>query len=429
MKNYIFTNANILDGSKEMKLKENVSIEVTNGKISKIGKVKQNKGYEVIDLQGKFVIPGLINLHAHLPSSGKMGKRKLGDTQKLVKFVMSNNFTKRIALSVQRKTAITALNSGVTTIRTVGGAGNLDSLLRDKINSGKTIGPRLLVSNTAIGVPGGHMDGTVAVGVSTKEEIKNLIARMAEDKVDLIKLMITGGVLDGEVKGKPAPLRMKPELIKVACDEAHRLGFKVAAHVESNEGIKVAIQNGVDSIEHGAELDQELVKILKDRDGAIVVTFSAAEPLAKMPINESPYGEIGQVNSRIILEGMASGAKTAIANNIKVGLGTDAGSTLVTHYNFWRELPLFVKYCRVKPAYALHCATLGNAIIAGIDKETGSLETGKSADLVVLESNPLDNNFKSLANPKMVMIKGNLIRKPKIKKIKSVEKRIVNLLD
>ena len=175
-------------------------------------------------------------------------------------------------------------------------------------------------------------------------------------------------------------------------------------------------------------LDEELVKILKDRDGAIVVTLSAAVPLVQMPVNESPYGEIGQENSQIVLNGMVRGAKTAIANDIKVGLGTDAGSPLVTHYNFWRELPLFVKYCKVKPSFALYSATLGNAKIARIDNETGSIEEGKSADLVVLESNPLTNNFKSLSNPIMVFIKGHQIKNPKIKKNKSIEKTLTKLM-
>lgn len=428
MKNIVLMNANVLDGTKDMKVKSNVSIEIKDGKIAKIGNIKPSKDDEVIDLKGKYVIPGLINLHSHLPSSGKMSKKKLGDAKKLVKLILSNGLTRKIGLAIEKKSALQALNSGVTTVRTVGGVGNIDSVLRDKINAGKITGPRLLVSNTAIGVPGGHMDGTVAIAANNKEEITDLVSKMAADKVDLIKLMITGGVLDGQVMGKPAPLRMKPDMIKAACNTAHKLGFKVAAHVECAEGIKAAIENGVDSIEHGAPLDDELVKILKERDGAIVVTLSAAEPLVKMDINESPYGEIGQVNSEIVLKGMVDGAKTAIANGIKVGLGTDAGSTLVAHYNFWRELPLFVRYCDVTPEFALYSATLGNAIIAGIEKETGSIEVGKSADLVVLDANPLENNFNALRQPNMVSIKGKMIKNPKIKRDPFLEEMVAKTM-
>lgn len=428
MEKIILKDINLLNGTKNMKSKSNVSIKIENGIIKEIGKIVAEEGDRVIDLKGKYVIPGLINLHAHLPSSGKMSKKKLGNATKLVKFFVSHKLTRKIGVLIEKKYALLELKSGVTTVRTVGGVGDFDSKLRNKIEEGKAIGPRILASNNAIGVPGGHMDGTVATSANSKEEVRELVTKMVADKVDLIKLMITGGVLDGQIKGKPAPLRMKPEMIKAACDEAHRLGFKVAAHVESKEGIKVAIQNGVDSIEHGAPLDDELIKILKDRDGAIVVTFSAAEPLVKMSPTDSPYGEIGQINSKIVLEGMADGAKTAIANDIKVGLGNDAGSTMVTHYNFWRELPLFVKYCRVSPSFALYSATLGNAIIAGIDNETGSIEVGKSADLVVVDSNPLENNFKSLEKPLMVCIKGKLLNRPKIKKNKTIDKLLVQLM-
>lgn len=429
MKTIILSNVNLLDGTKDMKVMPNVSIEIKDDKITKIGNVKPSKDTEVIDLNGKYVIPGLINLHSHLPSSGKMSKKKkLGDARKLVKLILSNGLTRKIGLAIEKKSALAALNSGVTTVRTVGGVGNLDSVLRDKINSGKILGPRLLVANTAIGVPGGHMDGTVAIAANDEKEIAELVAKMADDKVDLIKLMITGGVLDGNVLGKPAPLRMKPEMIKAACDKAHELGFKVAAHVESGEGIKAAIENGVDSIEHGAPLDEELIKILKERDGAIVATFSPAVPLANLDASETAYGEIGKVNTEIVLSGMTECAKTCLKNDIKFGLGTDAGSTLVTHYNFWREIPLFVKYCGVTPEMGLYTATLGNAIVAGIEKETGSIEVGKSADLVILDSNPLENNFKALSKPNMVMIKGKLIRKPKFKKDPIVEEYVTKTM-
>lgn len=421
MKKIILKNINVLNGTKDMKLMSNVSIEIENGVITNIGNITTSEKDNVIDLKGKYVVPGLINLHAHLPSSGKMGKKKLGDTKKLVKLILSNPLTRRIGLAIEKKSALNALNSGVTTIRTVGGVGNIDSVLRDKINSGKILGPRLLVANTAIGVENGHMDGTVAIAANNEEEIRFLVRKRASEKVDLIKLMITGGVLDGLVKGKPAPLRMPPEMIKAACDEAHRLGFKVAAHVESTEGVKVAIENGVDSIEHGAHLTDELIKILKDKEGAIVSTFSAAEPFMKIPVEDSPYGEIGRINTEIVLNGMVDSMNAAIANDINVGLGTDAGSSLVSHYNFWRELKLFVEYCNVTPSFALYTATLGNAIIAGIDKETGSIEVGKSADLLVLDQNPLKNNFESLSSPKMVIIKGKMIKKPKVKHIKSLD--------
>lgn len=421
MKNVVLKNVNILNGTKEMELMPNASIRISNGIIKDIGEFEIDKNDEIVDLSGKYIVPGLINLHSHLPSSGKPSKKKLGDVKKLVKFILSNPITRAVGLQIEKKSALASLYSGVTTVRTVGGVGNIDSILRDKINSGKIVGPRLLVANTAIGVPGGHMDGTVSIGASSIEEIVELVNKMANDKVDLIKLMITGGVLDGQIKGKPAPLRMNKEMVKAACDKAHELGFKVAAHVESSEGIKVAIENGVDSIEHGAPLDDKLIKILKERDGAVVCTLSPAIPLAVLDSSETPYGEIGKINTQIVLDGVISASKSCIENNIKIGLGTDAGSTFVSHYNFWRELPLFVKYCGATPKFALYAATLGNAIIAGVNKETGSIEVGKSADLLIIDSNPLENNFLALKQPHMVIIKGKIIKDCKIKRNVAIE--------
>jgi len=428
MKNVILTNFTLLDGKKDMKPTKGLSLEIEDGKIKTIAEKIENPDATVIDLNGSYLMPGLINLHAHLPSSGKPSKKKLGDTKKLVKFLLSNGLTKKLAVAIEKKNAQVALNSGVTTVRAVGGIGDCDTILRDKINSGKILGPRLIVANTAIGVVDGHMDGTVAKSVRNAKEAVEMVRDLAKQKVDIIKLMITGGVLDGKVPGSPGQLKMEPKIVKAASDEAHKLGLKVAAHVESPEGIKVAIENGVDSIEHGSELSPELIDILKKRDGAIVLTLTPALPLANIDPKESPYGEIGYINAKIMVYQFIDAGKACLEHNVKLGLGTDAGSTYVTHYNTWRELAAHVKYCGVSPEFALYTATLGNAIIAGIENETGSIEVGKSADILIVEKNPLDDEFVALSKPKMVIIKGKIIDKPKFKKIPCVEEILATAL-
>ena len=143
--------------------------------------------------------------------------------------------------------------SGVTTIRTVGGLGSFDTKLRDEINAGTKMGPRILAANEGISVPGGHMAGSVAVAADSIDTALKHLEQSEKEKVDLIKLMITGGVMDAKEKGVPGELKMSPEMVKVVCDKAHENGYLVAAHVESPQGVRVALENGVDSIEHGAE--------------------------------------------------------------------------------------------------------------------------------------------------------------------------------
>ena len=161
--------------------------------------------YTVVDLRDGYLMPGLINLHVHIPGSGKPAKKQ-ADTKKLVKLITSNGLMQKIGMNLCASYARTELMSGVTTIRSVGGIQNFDSRLRDQINAGKVVGPRILAGNMAISVLGGHMAGSLAYEAHSPEEAAGLVQKIAQDKPDLIKLMITGGVLDAEKKGEPGVL-------------------------------------------------------------------------------------------------------------------------------------------------------------------------------------------------------------------------------
>lgn len=425
---FTIINANVYDGTLDMALMENINIEVIDGIITKIGKFTANPALKAINANGMFVTPGLINLHSHLPSSGKLTKTKVSEKKKLVKFVTSSNFIENIALSICKKPLKDSLYSGVTTVRAVGGAGKMDTKLRDKINKGKLIGPRLLVSNNAIGVEGGHMVGTVAVAVHSKEEADSLINELAKQNVDLIKLMITGGVLDGDKPGNPGQLAMSEELVKHCVDCAHSKGLKVAAHVEGHEGMEVAIKCGVNSIEHSAPFDESLIELMKNKDEAIVLTLSPALPFIKNDLSEYGYNEIARINSNIILKGMIECAKQCEKHNIPIGLGTDAGSPLSMHYNFPNELIYYTMYCGVSNNFALHTATLINAKIAGIDNETGSLQIGKKADMLIMKKDPI-KNLDALKDLDKVIVNGIVINKPRVKKDKKADKFLTGLTD
>ncbi len=410
----------ILDGTENMTAQVGKAILVDDGRISDI--VPENNlpdGYEKINLGGKYILPGLINLHVHLAGSGKP-KKKQPDSVKLVKLITSNALMRSIGRKLVAGYAEAELLSGVTTIRTVGGIADFDSHIRDEINSGKKIGPRILASNMAISVHGGHMAGSLAYEASSPEEAVGYVDKIAADKPNLIKLMITGGVLDAEKVGEPGVLRMSPEIVKAACDRAHALGYKVAAHVESPEGVMVALENGVDSIEHGAKPSAEMIELFKKQGAFQVSTISPALPFALFDRSVSHATYEQQENGKIVFDGIISLAKECLKEGIPVGLGTDTACPYVTQYDMWRELCYFVKYCGVTNKFALYSATLLNARLAGIGDITGSIEKGKMAEMIVVDGNPLEN-LRVLREPKAVIMHERIIDSPKPKKIPEVE--------
>lgn len=423
---YALINGVLLDGTRDMTHQTGKVVCVEGGKIAAVTDGPVPAGYEPVDLAGRYVLPGLINLHVHLPASGKP-KKKPSDPKKLVKLITSNGLMRRVGVKLCESYARTELLSGVTTVRTVGGVADFDTIIRDRAAAGEILSPRVVASNMAVSVPGGHMAGSLAYEARTPEEAAAYVERIAAEKPDLIKLMITGGVMDAEVVGEPGVLRMEPALVKAACDRAHGLGMKVAAHVESPEGVRVALENGVDSIEHGAKPDEDILCLLKEHGAFQVATLSPAIPYALFDRSVSHATYEQQENGKVVLEGVIAMARACLENDIPVGLGTDTGCPYVTHYDMWRELCYFVKYCGVTPAFALHSATLLNARLAGIDSVTGSVEAGKAADLIVCDRDPLAD-LSALRSLHMVIKDGVRIEHPAVKKIPEVERELDKFL-
>ena len=416
-----------------MQVQEGQVILVENERITEILPAeeagKRNlkaSGYEEIDLQGKYILPGLINMHVHLAGNGKPQKKQR-DNEALVKKIMSNGLTKAIAYHMVCGFAKDELYSGVTTIRTVGGLGDFDTRLRDDIAAGKKPGPRILAANEGISVPGGHMAGSVAIAAGSIEEALQHLEIAKAQKVDLVKLMITGGVLDAKEKGVPGELKMAPEMVKAVCDKAHAMGYKVAAHVESPKGVKVALQNWVDSIEHGAKADEEMIALFKEHNAFLCTTLSPALPYALFDRSITNASEVEQFNGNVVFEGIIDCAKAAIANDIPVVLGNDVGCPWITQYDFWRELYYFHKYVGVSNTFALYTATCRGAEMAGIGDITGTLEPGKCADMIVVEKNPLED-IRALRNVDMVVSQGKVLRSPKVKKKQIVETELDKFL-
>ena len=391
-----YINGILLDGTQHMEPQAHKVLLCEDGTITALADEGTDlDGYEVIDLHGGYLMPGLINLHVHLAGNGKPSA-KPRDNAALVRKILSNALTRAVAYRLVCSYAKLELLGGVTTIRTVGGIADFDTRCRDDAAAGKLLAPRILAANEGISVPGGHMAGSVAVAAHNNAEALAQLKKASGQKVDLVKLMITGGVLDATEKGTPGELKMPPEMVKAVCDEAHKLGYTVAAHTESPEGVKVALENGVDS------------------------TISPALPYALFDTAVSGASEKDQYNGKIVFDGVVESAKTALANGIPVGLGNDVGCPYITQYDFWRELCYFHKYCGVSNQFALYTATLRNAQLAGVGDITGSIEPGKSADFIVTKRNPLED-LRALQHLELVVCRGHVVKKPNPKRNKTVD--------
>ena len=416
---YALKNAVILDGTKDMEPLRGQSVLVEGETIVGLAPAgSEPMGFEPVDLTGKYLMPGLFNMHVHLAGSGKPQKKQR-DNEKLVKTIMGSGLTRAVAYSMVRGFARDELMSGVTTIRTMGGLGNFDSRLRDEIAAGRQDGPRILAANQGISVPCGHMAGSVAIAARSIDEALAHLEQSEREGVDLVKLMITGGVLDAKEKGVPGELKMAPEMVKAVCDRAHAAGYVVAAHVESPEGVRVALENGVDSIEHGAKPNDEILRLFRERGAFLCTTISPALPYALFDRSVSNASEVEQFNGNVVFEGIIECAKAALANNIPVVLGNDVGCPWITQYDFWRELYYFHKFVGVSNAFALYTATSRSAELAGLGDVTGTVAAGKCADLIVTAENPLDD-LRALRHVEQVMARGRLYAHPKFRERKNV---------
>lgn len=428
---FVFRDATVLDGTENMEPRIGQTVLVEDGRIAAVGpaaEVDAPIGARELDLGGAYLLPGLINMHVHLCGSGR--PTSAGDAGALMKR-LDNPVGRAIVRGLLRKRAQQQLASGVTTVRGAGDPLYGDIAVRDEFNAGKHVGPRLIAPGTGVTVPGGHGAGLFAQIAESPEDAAGLVREIAAHGADVIKLFVTGGVFDAEKVGEPGVLRMSEEVARAACEAAHRLGLPVMAHVESTEGVRVALRAGVDTIEHGAPMTPEIVDLyrggagtqLEGRTPSVTCTISPALPFVKLPPEKTHSTEVQKANGDIVCEGIVQSARDALAAGIPVGLGTDSSCPYVTQYDMWREVAYFAKYVGVSNAFALHTATAVNARLLGLGDETGTVEVGKSADLIVVDANPLDD-LSALRDVRHVMCRGAFVERPRVKHIAELDEEL-----
>lgn len=422
---YAIKNAIVLDGTKDMVPQDDVIVLTNDDKIEAIVPSSYDtRQYTDLDLQGQYLLPGLINLQVHLLSDGSVRKHKLNESGS---FIDSLPFMKKRTLKKAVEYAQTQLMSGVTTIRTVGSVEGFDTKVRDQINEGAINGPRMFTCNKPISVPGGHMAGELAYEAENDSEVAQLVSHLADQHVDYIKLMITSGLLE-ENGQEPGELKMPASYVRTAVMAAHELGLKVSAHVEGQIGLAVALENGVDMIEHGTILTGDNADAFLKNNSSYICVLSPTIPYAYLDDEKFNHSDLTAHAGEIVLKGVSEGAKNCLEHHIPVGLGSDASYDFVTHYDFWRELYYFTQFCDVDNNFALHTATCVNARILGKEYMIGTIESGKCADMIVCRNNPLED-LSALSQLTYIFSRGQLIENPQVTHIEEVDHSLDQVLN
>lgn len=358
------------------------AIVIEGDRIKQVGpaqSVQVPAGARVIDLSNATVLPGLIDCHTHLTSDpGQNGYEALGIS------------VPREALYGAKNAKLT-LEAGFTTVRNVGANGYSDIALRDAINAGDVPGPRIDASGPPIGVTGGHCDESLLApefnhkGDGVADGVPALLQKtreIAKYGADCIKICASGGVLS---KGdSPEALQFSDDEIRAVVMEAHRLGRKVAAHAHGAAGIKQAVLAGVDSIEHASFIDDEAIRLMKEKGVYLVPTLYLGDWFIEN-YQRLRVPEFMVEKAKVVMPAARQNIARAFKAGIRVAFGTDAA--VYPHGLNGREFAVMVKL-GVTPLQSIQAATINAAELLGWADRVGSIEPGRFADIIAVNRDP-----------------------------------------
>ncbi|MEB5648780.1 amidohydrolase family protein [Mammaliicoccus sciuri] len=401
----IIKNINLIDGTGK-DIQRGVDIKVENHVISEIG--SNLNGDNIIEGNGQYLLPGIIDSHVHVMLEMEPLERRLSTP-------FSYNFYK--AIDHLKRT----VDAGVTTVRDALGA---DLGLKEAVNDGLILGPRLQISVNALTITGGHGDSYTKSGIQLPilqdgypglpsgicdgvNEVRKKAREMLRAGADVLKVHATGGVTSAT--DHPDYTQFSLEELKVIVEEAQfRNNRKVMAHAQGLQGVKQCIEAGIHSIEHGIYLDDEAVQLMKEKEMYLVPTLLA--PLSVIEFAEElGMSENSIKKSKQVMQDHIDSFKKAHQAGVKIAMGTDAG--VFKHGTNLRELELMVEHGMTEME-SIVSSTKTSAECLGYDDDLGTIEVGKKADFIILDQNPLED-IKVLRDPnkiKVVSIDGKIVK-------------------
>ena len=383
-------------------------VVIVDGRITSVvgrngGRPMIPEGAKRIDLPGKTILPGLIDMHVHLDSPADIGGYR--------GLEFTDSFWAMTAVGNGRA----MLDAGFTTVRNVGSGNRNDVGLKQAIENGYAVGPRIVPAGFALGATGGHCDSTFlppSLEKAEKEEgigdgaleLRQQVRRQRKYGAEVIKVCATGGVFSRNTE--PGQQQLSEEELRAVADEAHQWGLKVAAHAHGAAGIKAAIRAGIDTIEHASLIDAEGIRLAKERGAALSMDIFNTEYTQSEGAKNGVL-EDNLRKDREIAQAQRDNFRAAHKAGVKMVFGSDAG--VMPHGSAGGQFRYMVEY-GMTPMEAIQAATRNAAQALGREKDVGAIAVGRYGDIIAVDGDPT-RDVRQLEDVDVVIKSGEVVKR------------------